>query len=68
MTPRQQVIDALNHRQIFPIPYHVDFTGQEYSCGGVHRKAQLYGYLRTLHVPYLLQWPYQGDPGPSRFF
>ena len=30
MTPRQQVIDALNHRQIFPIPYHVDFTGQEY--------------------------------------
>lgn len=30
MTQRQQVIEALQHRSVFPIPYHVDFTMQEY--------------------------------------
>ena len=30
MTQREQVIDALQHRSVFPIPYHVDFTMQEY--------------------------------------
>ena len=30
MTQRQMVLDALNHRRVFPIPYQVDYTWQEY--------------------------------------
>ncbi len=56
MTRKQRVINALNHKESDIVPYHIDFTQQEYEIMSAYLKDNEFENKMGLHLQYCQYW------------